>query len=80
MKLHESPLLSADIIVLNCPEGTHELIANEEVHFYWDGAQWFARQRGTDRPVTTPQDPTLFEGVAGRRESICVAADRKLTQ
>lgn len=70
MNLHESPLLSADIIVLNCPEGTNELIANEEVHFYWDGAQWFARQRGTDRPVTTPQDPALFEGVAGRRESI----------
>lgn len=77
MKLHESPLLSADIIVLNCPEGTHELIVNEEMHFYWDGAQWFARQRGTHRPITTQQDTQrLDQENAGLREQLAASESR----
>lgn len=70
MKLHESPLLSVDLISLNCPEGTQDLQAEEEAQFFWDADQWFVRQAGVMKPVAAAQNTVLFDGLAGRQETI----------
>lgn len=70
MKLYELPSLASEIITLNCPEGTGGLKQNEEILFFLDGDQWFGRQGETVRPVMARKDATVFEGLAGRRETV----------
>lgn len=80
MKLHESPLLSVNLIALNCVEGTHELQVDEEVQFFWDVDQWFVRQGDIVKPVVTAQDTVMFEGLAGRSETIWLLRKKNAKQ
>lgn len=70
MKLYELPSLASEMITLNCPEGTEALKQNEEILFFLDGDQWFGRQEETVKPVLASKNATVFEGLAGRRETI----------
>ena len=80
MKLHESPLLSVDLIALNSVEGTHELQAGEEVQFFWDMDQWFVRQGDIVKPVLVSQESVMFEGLAGRHETIWLLRKKSAKQ
>lgn len=80
MKLHESPLFSVDLIALKCTESPRELLANEEAHFFWEMDQWFVQQGDTVKPVVPSQDTVMFEGLAGRPETIWLLRKKNANQ